>query len=51
LKSAVESAPASGQARFTAAVAAELLERELQSWSFDVNAPGELPGLLGQLGL
>jgi len=53
LKSAIESAPdtASGHAPFTAAVAAELLEDELQAWSFDVKAADKLAALLKQLGL
>ena len=51
LKSAIESTPASGEAPFTAAVAAGLLKRELQTWSFDVTAAGELAALLEQLGL
>ncbi len=53
LKSAIQSAPdaENGQAPFTAAVAAELLEHELQTWSFDVQAADELAALLQQLGL
>ncbi|WP_242360313.1 hypothetical protein [Anaeromyxobacter sp. SG17] len=51
LKSAIGSRPASGRAPFTAAVAAELLERELQTWSFDVNDAGGLAKLREQLGL
>ncbi len=53
LKTAIESAPdtASGQAPFTAAVAAELLKDELQAWSFDVKAADKLAALLKQLGL
>jgi hypothetical protein len=53
LKTAIESAPdtARGEAPFTAAVAAELLKDELQTWSFDVTAAGELASLLEQLGL
>lgn len=53
LKSAIESAPdtAAGQTPFTATVAAELLEAELRTWSFDVNDAGELAALLEQLGL
>jgi len=53
LKSAIESAPdtANGQAPFTAAVAAELLKDELQTWSFDVKAADKLGALFEQLGL
>ncbi|HEY6003300.1 MAG TPA: hypothetical protein VIV57_10540 [Anaeromyxobacter sp.] len=53
LRTAIESAPdtARGQAPFTAAVAAESLTRDLETWRFDVAAKDKLASLLQQLGL